>query len=145
MSKMYKESTMEKVKPVQLKRTKERTHNIADLVDHAGELDERIKTLTKQLDVLKNEIKKGYTNDIKEIHGGTYKAVFSERERWAIHPQDWVGWLKKNYNGTKLNELFSATTKVSVGDVRSSLGATVLREVGVQEDSVVALSLKRRD
>ncbi len=135
-------------KVIQLKkaRVKQETNTLVSMIDHAGQLNEQIKGLTKQLEDIKKAIKSVYTSDMKEIHGDTYKAVFSEREVWGIHPQTWVRWLKKNYTAAKkFNELYVATTKVSISEVRSALGASVIEEIGERGEDVLSLSLKRRD
>ena len=107
-------------------------------------MSEQIKDLTKQLDALKSEIKADYVSGMKEMHGSSYKVAFSERESWRIHPEDWVNWLKKHYQGKRFNELFVATTKVLVDQVRSTMGNTAVDEVGEKGEPVVTATFKRR-
>jgi hypothetical protein len=112
------------------------------IVDRAYKIDTEIKSLKKELDELKDQIKEqAIVNDTHEIAGNYATAYLSDTTSYDVNIELLLEWLKKN---KKMN-LLHAVLKPSVTELTKYVGTISLDEFSIKNIKTFnKLSLKKK-
>jgi len=112
------------------------------IVDRAWKLDAELKSMKKELDDLKDQIKEqAIVNDTHEIAGNYATAYLSDTTSYEINIELLLEWLKKN----KKMDLLHAVLKPSVTELTKYVGTISLEEFGIRNVKTFnKLSLKKK-